>query len=49
MADEDTMDAFFDSLLTDEVMKKVIHMIAKGFEDEKIIEAIISGKRGGAR
>lgn len=42
----ESVDVFFDSLLHDAVMKKIVRMIAEGKDDEEIVEALLSRKRG---
>ncbi len=40
----DSVDVFFDALLTDSVMKKIVRLIAQGKDDEEIIGELLSIK-----
>lgn len=42
----DSVDVFFDSLLKDVIMKRIVHMIAEDKNDEEIIDALLTRKRG---
>lgn len=47
--DTRSVDVFFDSLLDDPVLKKIVHLIAEGKDDEEIVGALLSLKAGGRR
>jgi ATP/maltotriose-dependent transcriptional regulator MalT len=39
---EDSTEVFLDALLADKVEKQIVRLIAEGFSDEEIVEALLA-------
>ena len=43
---EASSDVFFEALITDETMRRIIHLVSKESDDEKIVEDLLRKSKG---